>query len=79
MSITSKVQGWLIKRQLSQLPPEAREMFEKMYEKNPELLMAIAGEMKKQTDKGKDQMEAMMVVMQKHGDKIRQLQMMMKK
>lgn len=56
----------MMRSQLSKLPPDQRALFEKLIDNNPDLLMKIAEDLQAELKKNKDQMSAMMAVMEKH-------------
>jgi len=61
----------MMKSQLAKLPPEQRELFEKLLDEHPELLVQIATDAQAEIQAGKDQMAAMQAVMLKHQDAIK--------
>ena len=56
----------MMKKQLKGMPQDQQDMIMEIVEKNPEFFNTIAEEVKKETDAGKDQMMATMMVMKKH-------------
>lgn len=54
--------------QLRNAPKEAREMVEKLMEKDPELLLKLATEVQAEMKAGKGQQEALMAVAMRHKD-----------
>ena len=64
-----------LKAQLKKMPPEQREMFELIMEKDPELLMKMAEETQALIKQGKDQMVAMMEVGRKYQGELQALLM----
>lgn len=63
----------LMKSQIKKLPQEQQEMAMKMAEENPELLMTIAQEVQEEMKGGKDQLQAMMAVAERHKDELQKL------
>ena len=63
----------LIKRQMKGVPKEQQEQLIGMVEKNPDLFMNIASEVKEKVDKGADQMAATMDVVKKYQDELKKL------
>lgn len=61
----------MMSKQLAQLPPEQRAMFEKLVDEHPELLMQIAQDVQAEMKAGKDQMAAMQSVAIKHQDALK--------
>jgi hypothetical protein len=53
------------------LPPQAKQMFLKILENKPELLMTIATEIQAEIAKGKNQMSASQIVMSKYQNELR--------
>jgi hypothetical protein len=58
---------------LAQVPAEMREKVATIAEKNPELLMKLATEVQEEMKKGKNQMQALMAVADKHKDQLKGL------
>lgn len=69
----NKAMGALMKRQLKNLPPAQRAMFEKAIEENPEIFKKIAEEVKEKTKAGANEMYASMQVMQKYQSELQKL------
>lgn len=55
------------------MPPEMRDKVSAIAEKNPELLMNLAAEVQEEMKKGKNQMQALMAVADKHKDELKGL------
>ena len=64
-----------LKAQLKKMPPEQRQMFELILEKDPELLIKMAEETQALIKEGKDQMVAMMEVGKKYQSQLQALLM----
>lgn len=58
----------MMKSQIKNLPKEQQDMAMKMVEENPELLMQIAQELQEEMKSGKDQMQAMAAIAERHKD-----------
>jgi len=56
----------MMESQLRDVPPEQKEMILNVISENPELFQKIVAEVQASVKEGKDQMAAMMEVMQKH-------------
>lgn len=63
----------MLKRQMKGVPESQQAQMMAMVEKDPELFMQIAKEIKEEMDKGKDQMSAAMGVMERHKDRLASL------
>lgn len=63
----------MLQSQLKNIPPAEREKILAMVEKDPNLFMRIAEEVKENMKGGKDQLAAATEVMQKHKDEIQKL------
>ena len=63
----------LAERHLKDAPLEMREKMMKLIEEKPELLAKIAAEAQAKMKEGKDQMAAMMEVLQAHKEEIRKV------
>ena len=63
----------MMQSQLGKLPPEHRDMIEKLLEKDPDTLMQMATELQAELAKGKSQHEAFQTIGKKYQDKIRKL------
>lgn len=61
----------MLKSQLKDVPQEEQEKLIAMIEKNPELFQKIATEAQAKMKDGKDQMSAMMEVMQSHQEELK--------
>lgn len=62
-----------IKSQMKDVPEDQQEKIIGMIEKNPEFFQKIAGEVQESMKKGKDQMAAVMEVMQKHQEELKKI------
>lgn len=62
-----------MEKQLKDVPADQREKILKVVSENPELFQKIALEVQEKTKDGKDQMAAMMEVMQKYEDELRKV------
>ncbi len=65
--------GKLLEKQLSQLPPEYRDMVLKAVEANPKFFKQIADEVEEAKKKGMNEQYATMQVMAKHKDQMQKL------
>lgn len=63
----------LMKSQIKKLPVEQQELAQKVVEEKPELLMQIAQEVQAEMKNGKDQMQALMAVAERHKDELQGL------
>jgi hypothetical protein len=63
----------LLKRKMKDVPVAEQEKIMKIVEEKPELLEKIAREVQGRMSQGKDQMTAMMEVMQKHQDELKEI------
>lgn len=63
----------MLKSKLKDVPPEQIDTITAIVEKNPDFFMKIAGEIKKKTDSGMDQMQATMEVMKEHEDELKKI------
>jgi len=63
----------MLQSQLKNVPQAEREKILAMVEKNPDLFVKIAGEVKENMKGGKDQLTAATEVMQRHKDEIQKL------
>jgi len=63
----------MLQSQLKQLPKDQQEQVIAMLDKDPDLFMKIAEEIQQEMKKGKDQMQAAMVVMPKYQAKLKEL------
>ena len=62
----------MLKSQLKEVPEAEQDKIIKMVEKNPKLFHTIAKEAQDKIKGGKDQMTAMMEVMQNHQEELKQ-------
>ena len=65
-NIKKKVTDFAVQRQLKNLDPASRQMFEALMENNPELLEKISKEAQALTKSGKTEMQAMQEVGKKY-------------
>lgn len=63
----------LLERQLKDAPPEQRELVMTLLEKNPKLFEKIALEVQAEIKAGKSQMSAVMKVMPKYQNELREI------
>ncbi|MCK4386682.1 MAG: hypothetical protein KAV41_01190 [Candidatus Pacebacteria bacterium] len=63
----------MLKSQLKDVPEAEQEKILKVLEENPELFKKIALEAQEKIKEGKDQMTAMMEVMQSHQDELKDI------
>tara|TARA_B100000315_G_scaffold258390_1_gene310278 strand:- start:11 stop:232 length:222 start_codon:yes stop_codon:yes gene_type:complete len=63
----------MLKSKLQDVPAEEQEKIFLMIEKNPELFQKIALEAQEKIKNGKDQMTAMMEVMQDHQEELKKM------
>ena len=63
----------MLKSQLKGVPEAEQEKLLGMIEKNPELFQRIAQEAQAKMKEGKDQMNAMMEVMQNHQEELKKI------
>jgi 2-oxo-4-hydroxy-4-carboxy--5-ureidoimidazoline (OHCU) decarboxylase len=63
----------MLKRQMKNVPEAEQEKILGAVEKNPDLFMKIAEEVKKKMQSGKDQMAATMEVMNEHKEELRKV------
>ena len=63
----------MMKSQIKKLPHDQRALAEKVVEENPELLMKIAAEVQAEMKKGTDQMQALMIVAERHKEEFKGL------
>jgi hypothetical protein len=63
----------LLKSKLKDVPEEEQEKILAIVEKNPDIFMKIAGEIKEKTKSGEDQMAAVMETMKNHEDELKQI------
>jgi hypothetical protein len=63
----------LLEKQLAALPKEQRDLFEKLMNEHPELLMQIAQDLQAEMKTGKSQTEAMQAVAIKHQDELKKI------
>ncbi|MCR4275051.1 MAG: hypothetical protein NUW02_03370 [Candidatus Campbellbacteria bacterium] len=66
MSISGLLLQKLAQKQLEGLPPEQRDMFMRMLEKDPDLFVRIAQEVQEKTNSGMEQMAAAQAVFASH-------------
>jgi hypothetical protein len=71
--LKSTVMKQALKAGLAKVPPEMRDKVSAIAEKNPELLMNLAAEVQEEMKKGKNQMQALMAVADKHKDELKGL------
>lgn len=55
------------------VPDDQAEMAMKVFEQNPELFGKIAAELKEKTDRGQDQMSAVMEIMKKYESELKSI------
>ncbi len=63
----------MLKRQLKDVPQDQQDKLIGMIEKNPQLFQQIAEEAQAKMKDGKDQMTAMMEVMQNHQEELKKI------
>ena len=63
----------MIDRQLKNLPPQQKEMFEKLFQKNPEFMEKISNEIQLRKAKGQDEMLATISVMKENQAELQKL------
>lgn len=63
----------MMRAQLKKMPPEQRELVERLVDENPELLMKLAQEVQEEMQQGKDQMAALAAVSERHKDALQRL------
>jgi hypothetical protein len=63
----------MLKHQLKGVPQDQQDKLVGMIEKNPELFQQIAVEAQAKMKEGKDQMTAMMEVMQNHQEELKKI------
>jgi hypothetical protein len=63
----------ILKRQLKGVPQAEQDKLIGMIEKNPELFQRIAQEAQAKMKEGKDQMTAMMEIMQNHQEELKKI------
>ena len=73
MGVKDFFQRKAIERQLKNLPEGQREIFQKMFEKNPDLFEKIAKEIKEKKDQGQDELLASATVMKKYENEMRKI------
>lgn len=67
--------NFLLKKMLKSqgVPDDQAEMAMKVFEQNPELFGKIAAELKEKTDRGQDQMSAVMEIMKKYESELKSI------
>ena len=73
MGFKDYVSKKMFERQLKDLPPQQKEMFKKLYEKNPKLFEDIAKEIQERKKKGQDERLASIAVMRKYESQLRSM------
>ena len=73
MSISGLLLQKLAQKQLEGLPPEQRDMFMRMLEKDPNLFVTIAKEVQEKMEDGMEQMAAAQAVFASHEGELRAL------
>lgn len=73
MSISGLLLQKLARKQLEGLPPEQRDMFMRMLEKNPQLFVTIAQEVQVKMTSGMEQMAAAQAVFASHESELHAL------
>ncbi|QQR82440.1 hypothetical protein IPJ70_04160 [Candidatus Campbellbacteria bacterium] len=73
MSISGLLLQKLARKQLEGLPPEQRDVFMRMLEKNPQLFVTIAQEVQVKMTSGMEQMAAAQTVFASHETELRAL------
>lgn len=70
------LKNFLLKKMLKSqgVPDDQAEMAMKVFEQNPELFGKIASELKEKTDRGQDQMSAVMEIMKKYEGELKSIQ-----
>lgn len=70
------LKNFLLKKMLKSqgVPDDQAEMAMKVFEQNPELFGKIANELKEKTDRGQDQMSAVMEIMKKYEGELKSIQ-----
>ncbi len=63
----------MLKKQMKGVPEEQQEMIFSAIEKNPDFFMKIATEVQEKVKGGMGQQEAMMAVMQVHGEEMKKI------
>lgn len=73
MSLSNFLMRKMLQSKLKGVPQEEQDKIISMVEKNPELFQKIAQEAQEKMKSGKDQMSAMMEVMQKYQSELKSL------
>lgn len=73
MSMMNFLMKQMIKTQLRSLPDAQRVQIMKIMDENPDLIMALAKDVKAEMDAGKSQEEALMAIMEKHKETLQAL------
>lgn len=63
----------LLESKMKDIPEAEREKVFAMFEKDPDFFQKVAEEVQVEMAKGKDQMKAVMEVMQRHQDKLKEI------